>query len=95
MWRLSFLSHSLSIQTEDFLQIDSRVLGDILCVKHLMCLKEVHVLCILNFYYFFLMQRVEGCLPYCPKNMILDEVTLKCVYPGDCKCEFCLFYYEK
>uniref|UniRef100_F7G035 Otogelin like n=1 Tax=Ornithorhynchus anatinus TaxID=9258 RepID=F7G035_ORNAN len=29
---------------------------------------------------------VEGCLPYCPKNMILDEVTLKCVYPGDCKC---------
>uniref|UniRef100_G3RGH6 Otogelin like n=1 Tax=Gorilla gorilla gorilla TaxID=9595 RepID=G3RGH6_GORGO len=27
---------------------------------------------------------VEGCLPYCPKNMILDEVTLKCVYPGDC-----------
>uniref|UniRef100_A0A8C3RTT7 Otogelin like n=1 Tax=Chelydra serpentina TaxID=8475 RepID=A0A8C3RTT7_CHESE len=29
---------------------------------------------------------VEGCLPYCPKNMILDEVTLKCVYPEDCKC---------
>uniref|UniRef100_G1NF00 Otogelin like n=1 Tax=Meleagris gallopavo TaxID=9103 RepID=G1NF00_MELGA len=28
---------------------------------------------------------VEGCLPYCPKNMILDEVTLKCVYPEDCK----------
>ncbi|KAM6153043.1 otogelin-like protein isoform 1-T1 [Erethizon dorsatum] len=27
---------------------------------------------------------VEGCLPYCPKSMILDEVTLKCVYPGDC-----------
>uniref|UniRef100_A0A8I3RW39 Otogelin like n=2 Tax=Canis lupus familiaris TaxID=9615 RepID=A0A8I3RW39_CANLF len=27
---------------------------------------------------------VEGCLPYCPKNMILDEVTLKCVYPADC-----------
>ncbi|XP_038611991.1 otogelin-like protein [Tachyglossus aculeatus] len=27
---------------------------------------------------------VEGCLPYCSKNMILDEVTLKCVYPGDC-----------
>ncbi|KFM11362.1 Otogelin-like, partial [Aptenodytes forsteri] len=26
---------------------------------------------------------VEGCLPYCPKNMILDEVTLKCVYPED------------
>uniref|UniRef100_A0A670JY36 Otogelin like n=1 Tax=Podarcis muralis TaxID=64176 RepID=A0A670JY36_PODMU len=28
---------------------------------------------------------VEGCLPYCPKDMILDEVTLKCVYPEDCK----------
>ncbi|CAH7332136.1 Otogl [Phodopus roborovskii] len=28
---------------------------------------------------------VEGCLPYCPKHMILDEVTLKCVYPEDCK----------
>ncbi|XP_016281164.2 otogelin-like protein isoform X1 [Monodelphis domestica] len=27
---------------------------------------------------------VEGCLPYCPRNMILDEVTLKCVYPADC-----------
>ncbi|MEJ1277194.1 otogelin-like [Cricetulus griseus] len=29
---------------------------------------------------------VEGCLPYCPKHMILDEVTLKCVYPEDCRC---------
>eukprot|EP00079_Xenopus_tropicalis_P034360 XP_017948131.1 PREDICTED: otogelin-like protein [Xenopus tropicalis] len=27
---------------------------------------------------------VEGCIPYCPNNMILDEVTLKCVYPEDC-----------
>ncbi|XP_029452978.1 otogelin-like protein [Rhinatrema bivittatum] len=27
---------------------------------------------------------VEGCLPYCPKKMILDEITLKCVYPEDC-----------
>ncbi|KAM7328139.1 hypothetical protein ACRRTK_012231 [Alexandromys fortis] len=27
---------------------------------------------------------VEGCLPHCPKYMILDEVTLKCVYPEDC-----------
>ncbi|XP_068787387.1 otogelin-like protein [Struthio camelus] len=27
---------------------------------------------------------VEGCLPHCPKNMIVDEVTLKCVYPEDC-----------
>ncbi|ETE65564.1 SCO-spondin, partial [Ophiophagus hannah] len=29
---------------------------------------------------------VEGCLPFCPKAMILDEVTLKCVYAEDCKC---------
>ncbi|NXP92968.1 OTOGL protein, partial [Passerina amoena] len=28
---------------------------------------------------------VEGCMPYCPKNMILDEVTLRCVYPEDCE----------
>ncbi|XP_039918670.1 otogelin-like protein [Hirundo rustica] len=27
---------------------------------------------------------VEGCMPYCPKSMILDEVTLRCVYPEDC-----------
>uniref|UniRef100_A0A8C3UFU4 Otogelin like n=1 Tax=Catharus ustulatus TaxID=91951 RepID=A0A8C3UFU4_CATUS len=27
---------------------------------------------------------VEGCMPYCPKNMILDEVTQRCVYPEDC-----------
>ncbi|KAM4748838.1 otogelin-like protein [Rhinophrynus dorsalis] len=27
---------------------------------------------------------VEGCKPYCPNQMILDEVTLKCVYPEDC-----------
>uniref|UniRef100_U3K7E2 Otogelin like n=1 Tax=Ficedula albicollis TaxID=59894 RepID=U3K7E2_FICAL len=27
---------------------------------------------------------VEGCMPYCPQNMILDEVTLRCVYPEDC-----------
>ncbi|NWH50930.1 OTOGL protein, partial [Fregata magnificens] len=33
---------------------------------------------------------VEGCLPYCPKNMILDEVTLKCVYPEDLKHAFFL-----
>uniref|UniRef100_A0A672TUZ7 Otogelin like n=1 Tax=Strigops habroptila TaxID=2489341 RepID=A0A672TUZ7_STRHB len=35
---------------------------------------------------------VEGCLPYCPKNMILDEVTLKCVYPEDCK--YTLLYWS-
>ncbi|NXD81247.1 OTOGL protein, partial [Halcyon senegalensis] len=35
---------------------------------------------------------VEGCLPYCPKNMILDEVTLKCVYPEDCK--YILLYWS-
>ncbi|KAG9490463.1 hypothetical protein GDO78_006026, partial [Eleutherodactylus coqui] len=28
---------------------------------------------------------VEGCIPYCPSHMILDEVTLKCVYPEDCE----------
>ncbi|XP_056430430.1 otogelin-like protein isoform X1 [Hyla sarda] len=27
---------------------------------------------------------VEGCIPYCPNHMILDEVTLKCVYKEDC-----------
>uniref|UniRef100_A0A8C5PZ85 Otogelin like n=1 Tax=Leptobrachium leishanense TaxID=445787 RepID=A0A8C5PZ85_9ANUR len=27
---------------------------------------------------------VEGCMPYCPNHMILDEITLKCVYPEDC-----------
>uniref|UniRef100_F7BDM2 Otogelin-like 2 n=1 Tax=Xenopus tropicalis TaxID=8364 RepID=F7BDM2_XENTR len=35
--------------------------------------------------YCFFTCRVEGCIPYCPNNMILDEVTLKCVYPEDCK----------
>ncbi|XP_068169533.1 otogelin-like protein isoform X4 [Antennarius striatus] len=27
---------------------------------------------------------VEGCFPRCPKNMVLDEVTRRCVYVGDC-----------
>ncbi|XP_066579842.1 otogelin-like protein [Amia ocellicauda] len=27
---------------------------------------------------------VEGCFPRCPKNMILDDVTRRCVYPEDC-----------
>ncbi|XP_063303217.1 otogelin-like protein [Pelobates fuscus] len=27
---------------------------------------------------------VEGCIPYCPNHMILDEITLKCVYADDC-----------
>ncbi|XP_060891259.1 otogelin-like protein [Labrus mixtus] len=27
---------------------------------------------------------VEGCFPRCPKNMILDEVTRRCVYTEDC-----------
>ncbi|MGH0177318.1 UNVERIFIED_CONTAM: hypothetical protein FKN15_074946 [Acipenser sinensis] len=27
---------------------------------------------------------VEGCFPHCPKSMILDEVTRRCVYPEDC-----------
>uniref|UniRef100_A0A3B3RLC4 Otogelin like n=1 Tax=Paramormyrops kingsleyae TaxID=1676925 RepID=A0A3B3RLC4_9TELE len=28
---------------------------------------------------------VEGCFPRCPKNMILDEVTRRCVYREDCE----------
>ncbi|XP_056138191.1 otogelin-like protein [Lampris incognitus] len=27
---------------------------------------------------------VEGCFPRCPKNMVLDEVTSRCVYIEDC-----------
>ncbi|XP_041966488.1 otogelin-like protein isoform X2 [Alosa sapidissima] len=27
---------------------------------------------------------VEGCFPHCPKNMVLDEVTRRCVYMEDC-----------
>ncbi|XP_032379314.1 otogelin-like protein isoform X1 [Etheostoma spectabile] len=27
---------------------------------------------------------VEGCFPRCPKNMVLDEVTRRCVYKEDC-----------
>ncbi|KAJ8003132.1 hypothetical protein DPEC_G00166200 [Dallia pectoralis] len=27
---------------------------------------------------------VEGCFPRCPKYMVLDEVTRRCVYPEDC-----------
>nr|XP_015208412.1 PREDICTED: otogelin-like protein [Lepisosteus oculatus] len=27
---------------------------------------------------------VEGCFPRCPKSMIFDEVTRRCVYPEDC-----------
>uniref|UniRef100_A0A8D2LLW1 Otogelin like n=1 Tax=Varanus komodoensis TaxID=61221 RepID=A0A8D2LLW1_VARKO len=36
---------------------------------------------------------VEGCVPYCPKEMILDDVTLKCVYQEDCKSP-CLFFLD-
>ncbi|XP_028306522.1 otogelin-like protein isoform X2 [Gouania willdenowi] len=28
--------------------------------------------------------HVEGCFPRCPKNMVLDEVTRRCVYMEDC-----------
>ncbi|XP_041075203.1 otogelin-like [Polyodon spathula] len=28
--------------------------------------------------------KVEGCMPQCPHNMVLDEVTQKCVYLEDC-----------
>ncbi|XP_057692652.1 otogelin-like protein isoform X4 [Corythoichthys intestinalis] len=27
---------------------------------------------------------VEGCFPRCPKNMVLDEITSRCVYIEDC-----------
>uniref|UniRef100_A0A3B3Y533 VWFD domain-containing protein n=1 Tax=Poecilia mexicana TaxID=48701 RepID=A0A3B3Y533_9TELE len=30
---------------------------------------------------------VEGCFPRCPKNMVLDEVTRRCVYSEDCECK--------
>uniref|UniRef100_A0A8C1ZBR3 Otogelin-like n=1 Tax=Cyprinus carpio TaxID=7962 RepID=A0A8C1ZBR3_CYPCA len=30
---------------------------------------------------------VEGCFPRCPKSMLLDEVTRRCVYKEDCTCE--------
>uniref|UniRef100_G3PI95 Otogelin-like n=1 Tax=Gasterosteus aculeatus aculeatus TaxID=481459 RepID=G3PI95_GASAC len=36
---------------------------------------------------------VEGCFPRCPKNMVLDEVTRRCVYAEDCEYSgwmFCL-----
>ncbi|XP_024863957.1 otogelin [Kryptolebias marmoratus] len=28
--------------------------------------------------------RVEGCLPFCPPHMVLDEVTRRCVHVEDC-----------
>ncbi|KAL2088518.1 hypothetical protein ACEWY4_015417 [Coilia grayii] len=28
--------------------------------------------------------KVEGCLPLCPGNMVLDEMTQRCVHPEDC-----------
>ncbi|KAF6733553.1 Otogelin, partial [Oryzias melastigma] len=28
---------------------------------------------------------VEGCLPFCPPHMVLDEITRRCVYVEDCK----------
>uniref|UniRef100_A0A8C9TD73 Otogelin like n=1 Tax=Scleropages formosus TaxID=113540 RepID=A0A8C9TD73_SCLFO len=30
---------------------------------------------------------VEGCFPRCPRNMILDEITRRCVYREDCDAE--------
>lgn len=31
--------------------------------------------------------RVEGCIPACPLNMLLDEITQRCVYFEDCTSE--------
>ncbi|TWW76375.1 Otogelin-like protein [Takifugu flavidus] len=33
---------------------------------------------------------VEGCFPRCPKNMVLDEVTRRCVYTEDCENLLCV-----
>uniref|UniRef100_A0A8D0G9K2 Otogelin n=1 Tax=Sphenodon punctatus TaxID=8508 RepID=A0A8D0G9K2_SPHPU len=35
--------------------------------------------------------KVEGCVPMCPLNMILDEVTQRCVYFEDCMLSY--FHY--
>lgn len=38
--------------------------------------------------------RVEGCIPACPLNMLLDEITQRCVYFEDCMfeklCRLCM-----
>ncbi|NWY15459.1 OTOG protein, partial [Aphelocoma coerulescens] len=31
--------------------------------------------------------KVEGCIPVCPLNMLLDEITQRCVYLEDCMSE--------
>lgn len=37
--------------------------------------------------------RVEGCIPACPLNMLLDEITQRCVYFEDCMFEkLCVLY---
>ncbi|NXU49685.1 OTOG protein, partial [Turnix velox] len=35
--------------------------------------------------------KVEGCIPACPLNMLLDEITQRCVYFEDCMLEKLLF----
>jgi len=37
--------------------------------------------------------RVEGCIPACPLNMLLDEITQRCVYFEDCMFEKLYLYY--
>ncbi|EOB04675.1 Otogelin, partial [Anas platyrhynchos] len=32
--------------------------------------------------------KVEGCIPVCPLNMLLDEITQRCVYFEDCMFEY-------
>uniref|UniRef100_W5M269 Otogelin n=1 Tax=Lepisosteus oculatus TaxID=7918 RepID=W5M269_LEPOC len=34
--------------------------------------------------------KVEGCLPQCPHDMVLDEVTQRCVHLVDCKLPACI-----
>uniref|UniRef100_A0A8B9SYI3 Otogelin n=1 Tax=Anas platyrhynchos TaxID=8839 RepID=A0A8B9SYI3_ANAPL len=37
--------------------------------------------------------KVEGCIPVCPLNMLLDEITQRCVYFEDCMFEYIYIYY--
>uniref|UniRef100_A0A8C3TZM9 Otogelin n=1 Tax=Catharus ustulatus TaxID=91951 RepID=A0A8C3TZM9_CATUS len=39
--------------------------------------------------------KVEGCIPACPVNMLLDEITQRCVYFEDCMSENLHISYEK
>ncbi|NXB22606.1 OTOG protein, partial [Rhagologus leucostigma] len=38
--------------------------------------------------------KVEGCIPACPLNMLLDEITQRCVYFEDCMSENLYIYWK-